>query len=158
MICLVCQNVLMAQDAYDTTAAGWQTKPHHRTCVSLKNSVEMGCYVCNRLWATLAPEERHHVLASNDSDSHPSSDEIKISTGGEPTDSVGDSVTAYSLADGRPYGHPGCYHMGLAFNRSRVLDSENVQGRGYWRATFLLQPHNGTITLECCQFHLTIRI
>ena len=149
MICHVCQNLLMAQDAYDTAAAGWQTKSHHRTCISLKNSVEMGCYVCNRLWATLAPEERHPVSTSHDSDSHPSSDEIKISTGGEPTDSVQDSVTAFSLVDGRPYGHPGCYKMGLAFNASRVLASEKAQGRVYWRATFLLQPHNGTITLEC---------
>lgn len=151
MICLVCQNLLIAHDAHDITAAGWQTRSHHQTCTSLKHSVGNGCYVCNRLWATLTREERHLVSASHNSDSRPSSDEVEISTKGEPTDSVGNFITASSLADGRHYGHPGCYHMGLAFNTSRVLTSEKVQGQGraYWRAAFLLQPHNGTIPLEC---------
>jgi hypothetical protein len=147
MICLICQSLIIAEDALAITEPLVRTIPHHRTCTALKHSVESGCYLCNRLWATLSLDERHFVSVSYDSESHNCS-ETRVDTDSARADAAENYITASSLDDGRRYGHPGCYLLGLAFNASRVLPLEKAQGRGFWRASLLLQPYDGTVIPE----------
>ncbi len=152
MICSVCQNILRVQDVHFMAVADWKSGSHHRTCTSLKHSIENGCYICNQFWAILTPEERYLVLASGDSDSDSSSDDVEFSTEGEPANFVANSITACSLRGGRQYGHQRCYQMKLAFVPSRRLKSGYIMTP--WRVTFLLQPHDGTIRTNGDNCHL----
>jgi hypothetical protein len=130
MICAPCRSIHFVLNA---------TVPHHLTCRSLKQSVDLGCYTCNRLWATLTPDEQRLVSYS---------DGTTVSTAGAATNSVEDCITQSSVMDGGPYGHPKSYLLSLAFNASAVLSPETVLGRAYWRACFILQLSNGTVILN----------
>ncbi|KAF2679231.1 heterokaryon incompatibility protein [Lentithecium fluviatile CBS 122367] len=120
-----------------------QTATHHQTCGTFKRSVDLGCYVCNRLWVALTLDERCVVSSLVESESNFSSDATEVSTYGARTNSVQNCVTVASFTEGGLYGHPGCYLLQLAFNASAVLPPEMVPGRKYWRASFLLQQLNG---------------
>lgn len=55
-----------------------------------------------------------------------------------PAESAENYITASSLEDGSSYGRLGCYILQLAFTPEMITDGT------YWRATFVLQPSNGT--------------
>jgi len=60
MICEVCKFTLASQRVppKDTLDDNEHPQAHHQTLASLKHSVELGCYVCNRVWINLCFEER----------------------------------------------------------------------------------------------------
>ena len=149
MICLICQRLLLTAGSTPAITGQYgQRTPHHRSCATFRHSVERGCYVCNRLWATLVLDERHYISASYGSESHDGRDDASVDTDSAQADHAENFITAFFLEDGRPYGHPGCYLLSLALDASSLVVPERVPGRGFWRATLLLQPHNGMIIPE----------
>lgn len=125
-----------------------QLTTHHQTCGTFKKSINLGCYVCNRLWDVLLPDERCVVSSLAESESNFNSDSTKVYMDGARTNSVHNCITAASIDEGDLHGHPGCYLLQLAFNTSAVLLPESVPSRSYFRAAFLLQPLDGKTKLE----------
>jgi hypothetical protein len=115
----------------------------HRTFSRIKQSVNEGCYICCRLRVTLEPDEWTFVsteylkLAGRVKCDNYS---VPVSVGG-----TREYVTAYSLSNGKYYGHPGCHHYQLAIVVTALGARENGQRREYWRNSFLLQPIGGKV-------------
>ncbi|KAF1731244.1 hypothetical protein CRV24_009323 [Beauveria bassiana] len=145
MLCSLCQGVLAQENRCAETKPSGHRLTHHSTCATLKHSVERGCYVCNRLWANLALDERQVVSASGDSTADDGDDEeVGVEAKFlEAEDTSADYITASSLSDGQAYGYPGCYLWELAFNTNKVVVPDKTQDRAFWRAAFLLSPNNG---------------
>lgn len=61
MICLICRTRLLVYDVreYYCIQQNPICLPHHETFESLIQSIEAGCFICNRLWATLGSGERN---------------------------------------------------------------------------------------------------
>ncbi|KAF2016812.1 heterokaryon incompatibility protein [Aaosphaeria arxii CBS 175.79] len=131
MICVICTKIKI-----DT-----QTLPHHQTCQSFKNSVDLGCYICNRLWAVLTLNERCAVSSSAESTSNLISDATEVSICNKQIRSIQNCVTTSWSQEGSIYGHPGCYLLSLSFDASKAFPQKVVPAT-YWRASFLLQPLN----------------
>ncbi|KAH8707291.1 hypothetical protein HC256_010568 [Beauveria bassiana] len=144
MLCSLCQGVLAQENRCAETKPSGHRLTHHSTCATLKHSVERGCYVCNRLWANLALDERQVVSASGDSTADDGDDEeVGVEAKFlEAEDTSADYITASSLSDGQAYGYPGCYLWELAFNTNKVVVPDKTQDRAFWRAAFLLSPNN----------------
>ncbi len=141
MLCSLCQGVLTLDNTSADTMPSGKALPHHRTCATLKQSVEAGCYVCNRLWANLALDEQQIVSASCDSAPH-EDNEGGLQANPSLMDESDVYITASSFSGGQPYGYSGCYLWELAFNASRVVVPDKTQDRVFWRASFLLQPYD----------------
>ncbi|KAH7073510.1 heterokaryon incompatibility protein [Paraphoma chrysanthemicola] len=141
MICVVCRNI----------GTDGQITSHHPTCGTFKESVDLGCYICNRLWDTLTLDQRCVVSNLVESESNCSSDATKVPIYGTRTNSVQNCITVSSFEEGRLYGHPGSYLLSLALNASAVLPPEIVPDMTYWRAAFLLQPLGGKTKLKYSQ-------
>ncbi|KAM5371636.1 hypothetical protein ACJZ2D_007916 [Fusarium nematophilum] len=131
MLCLKCQNCLQMEDGL-TSAQASHSSVHHPTYQSLKQSVDEGCYICNRFWETLSAQERG-LLSST------------LGEGVEPpgadwaAKSAKDCLTSTSLADGKIYGHPGCYLLHVAYNKPAIT-TPFFSSTNYCRASFLLEP------------------
>jgi hypothetical protein len=138
MICLICTNINIHG----------QTLIHHETCGTFKNSVDLGCYICNRLWAALTLDERRVISALAKSEMNLRSNATEVSTYAEQTTSKQDCITTASSLEGGMYGHPGCYMLSLFFNASAVFSQKMVSGP-YCRATILLRPLDGKPKSDC---------
>ncbi|KAL6407060.1 heterokaryon incompatibility protein [Ilyonectria robusta] len=144
MICSVCQSILNpSQKAVAASILDKKLRIHHSSHRSLKRSVELGCYVCNRFWASLRPADRRLIttFANSESDFEDKTDVSSIGAAAEPTKPF---VTAFRLEDGPPYGHLGWYQLKLAVNLNAMAVPDTVPGRTGWCATFLLQPQDGS--------------
>jgi hypothetical protein len=144
MICDTCEAIFATDNGYTDFISERRTMPHHRTCRSLKHSVDLGCYICNGLWATLKPDERNLVSASPRPSPQASYATTSPCAGNLQANSVEQCVTASSLEDGDSYGRPRCYLLQLCFNPN-VVATEKLRSRVYWRATFVLQPCDGML-------------
>ncbi|EPE36412.1 hypothetical protein GLAREA_05750 [Glarea lozoyensis ATCC 20868] len=58
MLCTVCQDLPKLGEDERTVR-----KTHHRTYASLQHSIEIGCYMCQRLWNSLSAEQKVLVSA-----------------------------------------------------------------------------------------------
>ncbi|KAH6972470.1 heterokaryon incompatibility protein [Ilyonectria sp. MPI-CAGE-AT-0026] len=144
MICSVCQSILNpSQKAVAASILDKKLRIHHPSRRSLKRSVELGCYVCNRFSASLRPADRRLIstFANSESDFE---EKIDISSIGAPAESTKPFVTAFRLEDGPPYGHLGWYQLKLAVNLNAMAVLDMVPSRTGWCATFLLQPQDGS--------------
>ena len=63
MVCQVCQTRIL--DGGKAT----ESRVHHSTYLSLKCSIDEGCYICTRLWANMHPCERILVLNALENES-----------------------------------------------------------------------------------------
>lgn len=146
MICATCQNTLASQTTGTISIPNGRLRIHHRTRRSLKRSIELGCYICNRFWACLQPSDRCLVSALTDSELDLSSDDsFEGPSDGAPIDSMNTFFTALCLEEGPPYGHLGWSQLKLAVNSMALVASEMAPGRAVWcDANFLLQPQDGT--------------
>lgn len=148
MICPVCQGILNpSQKAAATPILDEKLRIHHPSRRSLKRSVELGCYVCNRFWASLRPADRRLIstFANSESDFE---DKTYISSIGTPAESTKPFITAFRLEDGPPYGHLGWYQLKLAVNSNAMTVLDMVPSTTGWCAAFVLQPQDGKITLR----------
>ncbi|CAI6332914.1 unnamed protein product [Periconia digitata] len=66
MICEACRNI-------NTNRHGWV---HHRMCHTFKRSVNQGCYICNRLWASLTYDQQCIASSLADDVRSPSIDDV----------------------------------------------------------------------------------
>lgn len=139
MICVTCTNISL----------DGQTFIHHKTCATFKNSVDLGCYICNRLWAALTLDERCVVSALAKSELNLSGDATEVSTSGEQTASMQNCITKASSNEGGLYGHLGCHLLSLAFNASAAILRKMTPGTTYWRVSVLLQPLDGKTKPDC---------
>lgn len=148
MICPVCQSILNPpQKAVATSILEEKLRIHHPSRRSLKRSVELGCYVCNRFWASLRPTDRRLISTLANSESG-FEDKTDISSIGAPAESTKPFITAFRLEDGPPYGHLGWYQLKLAVNSNAMTVLDMVPSRTGWCATFVLQSQDGKITLR----------
>lgn len=84
MICDVCRDVIEAhvpkgvwseEHRRDYYTPIWA---HHLTCSSLKASVDKGCYICNRIWITLALEQQTYITGLAEQTQAAGVDELKL--------------------------------------------------------------------------------
>lgn len=120
-----------------------EIRPHHRTCQSLKHSVELGCYICNGIWESLDSTEQDVISSVTDSSEHSASSGIGPCVGDSAKGSAESSITQSSLEDGRAFGSPGYYLLQFDINGSSLFTPEMIQKSAYWRTTFILQPRDG---------------
>jgi hypothetical protein len=138
MICAVCTNI----------STDGKTYVHHETCGTFKNSVDLGCYICNRLWATLTLKERCTVSALAESELNLICDATEVSTNDGQTTSLQNCITTTFSQEGGKYGHPGCYMLSLSFNASAAVPQKMVRNP-YWRGSILLRPIDGKSKPDC---------
>ncbi|OHF02047.1 hypothetical protein CORC01_02626 [Colletotrichum orchidophilum] len=135
MICSPCHLVLGAQKDYALVSSKINgenpLEPHHRDCGSLTASVDAGCYICNRLWATLDTDERQKVRQSS----------IEPA-GQESADFVNSTLTSVFLDDGAAFAYPSALLLQIAFDRSKVVQLERNPSKGFMRASILLLPQD----------------
>src|SRR5579859_5838985 len=69
MICFVCEKLLKRLGPEIKASNEGVSLPHHRTCRSLKDSVNEGCYICNSFWVTLTADQRDLISELHGSES-----------------------------------------------------------------------------------------
>lgn len=105
---------------------------HHPTYQSLDQSIDAGCYVCNRFWEALSAQERELLASTLGEGVEPPGADCAIEL-------AKDCLTSTSLADGESYGHPGCYLLEVAYNKPATTPTA-LPSTACWRARFLLEP------------------
>ncbi|KAL5625662.1 hypothetical protein FOBRF1_000005 [Fusarium oxysporum] len=147
MICTTCQNTLASQTASTISIPNGRMRIHHRTRRSLKRSIELGCYICNRFWACLLSSDRNLVSVLTDSELGLRSDDaFKGSSDGAPINSMNTFFTALCLEEGPPYGHLGWSQLKLAVNSMALVASEMAPGSA--KSTIPKRPPQNTKSLE----------
>ena len=141
MICVTCTNINTDGQEYT----------HHQTCETLKNSVDLGCYICNCLWAALTLDERCAASAMAESGLGISSDATQVSINNESTSSAQIGITTVYSRKGGRYVHLGGCLLSISFNATAVSPQKLVLGTAFWRASILLQPLNGKTKSNECQ-------
>src|SRR5215469_15213956 len=142
MICGVCQSILQLLDAH--IIPRWPSMlelPHHRTSPSFKQSVDAGCYICNRVWWTLKSDIQQLIYAMADSQA------LRDRNGGSvevaAAEAFSNSVTTFTMMEALPYDHPECYKLDVSCNLNTIPPWNFPRGR----ASFLLEPANGKAKL-----------
>ncbi|KAK1625229.1 heterokaryon incompatibility protein-domain-containing protein [Colletotrichum phormii] len=104
-------------------------EPHHRDCKSLTASVDAGCYICNRLWATLGMDERQDIRQLS---AEP--------TKQESTEEIEPPLTPGYLTNGAQFAYPYAYMLHVALDYSKASRVKKSPSKGFARADILLLP------------------
>ncbi|KAF6826248.1 heterokaryon incompatibility protein [Colletotrichum plurivorum] len=145
MICSICQDALSVDDFHAFFITDKETKPHHLTYTSLKSSVDAGCYVCNRLWACLAAEERQFVTSSAGRELD-GNDKPALGANQEADGNEEKPVTTIEANEGAGYGHAGSYLLSVSFNSIPIPRPASAEFRPHWRLSLLLKHQEGHTT------------
>ncbi|OAQ60664.1 heterokaryon incompatibility protein [Pochonia chlamydosporia 170] len=148
MLCTACQRIFTPQLLVVHSTSIGELRIHHRSSRSLKHAIALGCYICNRLWASLRTTDRDTVSALAKSD--PVLEDVSdVKSPGTLADSTEPFITAFGVDDGPPYGHLGWYQLKLAVNVKAMITSEMMPSRACWcDATFVLQPRDSKAILS----------
>ena len=140
MFCDICKRVCFRQGAKAEVFWHGKVLKHHHTYSSLRDSVFLGCYICQRVWDHLLPDEQRFISNTTGSQINDKSSSTVASSSLTGADSSPKFVTRICLDEGDRYGYPGDYLLKVAFERIVTLPAKSA---GYWRVTLILQPLDG---------------
>lgn len=145
MLCRACQGIFAAQLTVANSTLPDELKIHHSSRRDLKRSIALGCYMCNRFWASLRAADRDSIttLAVRDPVLEEATDGASRRTLADCTTPF---VTAYHVEDGPPYGHLGWYQLKIAVNVNAMRTSAMLPSKAGWcDATFVLKPQESEV-------------
>ena len=134
MICVICASIRIDHG---------QTLTHHQTCGTFKNSVDLGCYICNRLWAATTLDDRRNVLALAESESNLSGGVTEVLAYAVQTSSTQNLTGTTSSQEGGMYGYLSGYLLFFALNASSAFPQKMGSVRNSHTLLVLLQPLDG---------------
>lgn len=144
MLCVPCQTILTSEKIVTASIQNEEPRIHHPSCRSLRASVELGCYVCNRFWASLFLSDRRVISIMAESEPGFDNKINNVSSVGVVAEPTQPFITAFCLDNGPPYGHLGWYQMNLALNPTAINTLDMLPSRVAWtQSSFLLQPQKG---------------
>ena len=142
MICDICQSIFTVDPIQNCVGPD---SPHHRTCQSFKRSVQLGCYICSKVWKALKSGDQDAISSAAGSGQHSINNEAGARADGSPEESVENLVTTLSLRHGFFYGWPESYQLEVTAH-ARAVSNPKIKF-GAYTPSFVFHHHDGTLRL-----------